>query len=321
MLTIQGLALNYGLEFDINDPLLQEIVIVEKEINLARSVIHNKQDYLPFLRIWPFGNNKRAKEFRERRDIYMNSLLQMLQKNIKDGKCVPCISGNILQKDKTGQQQVKHQELRSICLTMVSAGLDTIPASIVSCIGHLSNPYYGKRLQERAYYEIQNNYPKGDAWARCIDDEFIPYISSLIKETLRYSSAQPISLPRQTVKDIIYKDSIIPSGTILLMNSLAANFDPNHFINPFLFNPDRFKSSVPGKLEHMGFGAGSRMCAGEKLAEREMYVTIVRLILEFRIYPSANPTKRMNTNIVATFEKVDNMVVEPEPFLVRLEKR
>lgn len=295
--------------------------MVEKEINLARSVIHNKQDYLPLLRIWPFGKNKRARDFRQRRDTYMNSLLEMLKANIKDGKCVPCISGNILQKDIKCQQTVTEQELRSICLTMVSAGLDTIPATIVSCIGHLSNLHYGKTLQDRAYHEIQSTYPKGDAWTRCLDDEFIPYISSLIKETLRYSSAQPISLPRQTVKDIIYKDSIIPSGTILLMNSFAANFDPNHFKNPFLFNPERFKNFVPGKLEHMGFGAGSRMCAGEKLAEREMYVTIVRLILKFRVYSSANPAKRMNTNILATFEKVDNMVVEPEPFLVRLEKR
>lgn len=301
--------------------MLEEILAVEKEINLSRSTVHNKQDYLPFLRVWPFTQPSSTHQVRQRRDAYMNKLLEMLKANVAAKNAPSCITGNILQRDTNSASAITEQELRSICLTMVSAGLDTIPSTIISCVGHLSNPIYGQKIQERACEAIREAYPEGDAWTRCVGDEFIPYLLMLIKETMRYSTAQPISLPRQTVSDIIYNNALIPAGTVLLMNTLAANFDASHYQNPFAFEPERFRESKHGEIDHMGFGVGSRMCAGWKLAEREMYVVIVRLILKFRILPAANKADMMETNIYKTFASVNNMVVEPCPFFVRLEHR
>lgn len=322
MLTEQGLELSYGLEFDSNDPMLEEILIVEKEIIHARSVVHNREDYLPSMRIWPFTTkNTHSLPFRQRRDVYMNKLFNMLEKSIEAKSCPPCIIGNILQSDKPCARAITEQELRSICLTMVSAGLDTIPASVVACIGYLANSTFGQAIQAQAYQEIQSAYPQGDAWQRCTDDEYVPYITMLIKETLRYSSIQPIGLPRETVSNIIYNNAVIPPGTILLMNTLASNFDSTHFRDPFRFDPERFRYSNHGDIDHMGFGAGSRNCAGAKLAEREMYTMLVRLIVKFKILPAKNKADDMQTDVFRIFKSVDNMVVEPRPFLVRLELR
>lgn len=251
----------------------------------------------------------------------MDILFNKLKDNINAKKYNPCITGNILQGNIKQFSAITEQELRSICLTMVSAGLDAIPSTVVSCVGHLSQPAYGLEIQKRAFQEIIETYPKGDAWSRCVNDNYIPYILMLIKETLRYSSSQPLSLPRQTVKDINYKKTIIPSGTILFMNSLAANFDASHFDDPFKFNPERFRYCKAGAIEHMGFGAGSRMCAGAKLAERELYVILVRLITKFKISPPSNKADLMQTDIFENFKTVSSMVVEPKPFFVRLDLR
>jgi phenylacetate 2-hydroxylase len=92
-----SLTLNYGLRIGgtIDDELLNEVVIVEREIGNLRSTSHNWQDYVPLLRILPNSDNK-AKEMRDRRDKYLTYLLGELRKRIADGTDKPCITGNIL---------------------------------------------------------------------------------------------------------------------------------------------------------------------------------------------------------------------------------
>ncbi|KAL1862348.1 hypothetical protein Plec18167_000863 [Paecilomyces lecythidis] len=92
-----SLTLNYGIRIDgnIEDELLKEICLVEREVSNFRSTSNNWQDYIPLLRLWPSANTK-AKEFRERRDAYLTLLLDMLRDRIAKGTDKPCITGNIL---------------------------------------------------------------------------------------------------------------------------------------------------------------------------------------------------------------------------------
>lgn len=270
-------------------------------------------------------------ELRARRDQYMNHLLALLKNDIKNCKKSPCISGNILVNTTKSAGAITKSELRSICLTMVSAGLDTIPSNIVACIGHLGHPVYGKSIQVKAFNAIQKCYPDGDAWDRCITDtKYVPYMMILIKETLRFTTSQPISLPRETYGgSIIYNQTtMIPPGTMLLMNTLAGNFDSRRYKDPFQFNPERFcPESEEIKLQkytldHLGFGAGSRMCAGYKLATKELYVMLVRLILTFKILPPKDISLPiLEIDVTKRFSKVDNMVVDSNQFFVCLEPR
>jgi phenylacetate 2-hydroxylase len=274
--------------------------------------------------------NLGVEEFRARRDQYMNHLLALLKNDVKNCNG-SCISGNILLGNTKAAGVITESELRSICLTMVSAGLDTIPSNIVACIGHLGHPLYGEFIQAKAFDAIQECYPDGDAWDRCITDtKYVPYMMMLIKETLRFTTSQPISLPRETYgSSIIYNQTaVIPPGTMLLMNTLAGNFDSRRYKDPFQFNPERFgPESEDTKLhnytlDHFGFGAGSRMCAGYKLATRELYVMLVRLILTFKILPPKDSSLPiLETDVVKRFSKVDNMVVDLNQFFVCLEPR
>lgn len=107
-------------------------------------------------------------------------------------------------------------ELKSICLTMVSAGLDTVPGNLIMGIAYLSTPH-GQEIQERALAEINKVYPDGDAWERCLVEEKVPYITALVKEVLRFWTVIPICLPRVSVKDIPWKNATIPAGTTFFM--------------------------------------------------------------------------------------------------------
>lgn len=99
---------------------------------------------------------------------------------------------------------------------MVSAGLDTVPGNLVMTLAYLSSED-GQRIQRKAYEEIMKVYPDNDAWDKCLIEEKVPYVTALVKETLRFWTVIPICLPRKSVKDITWGSAVIPAGTTFFM--------------------------------------------------------------------------------------------------------
>ena len=83
-------------------------------------------------------------------------------------------------------------------------------------IAYLSSPH-GQEIQQRAYDEIMQVYPEGDAWERCLVEEKVPYITAFVKEVLRFWTVIPISLPRKSMKEIQWQGAKIPAGTTFYM--------------------------------------------------------------------------------------------------------
>lgn len=194
-----SLTLNYGvrIEGNVDDKLLAEITHVERKISDFRSTSNNWADYIPIMRLKPGGNTKPL-EYKKRRAAYMNELLNMLKKRIDEGTDKPCITGNVL---KDPEAKLNHAEVMSIGLSMVSAGLDTVPGNLIMCIAYLSSPH-GQEIQKRALDEINEMYPNNDSWEKCLHEDKCEYITALVKETLRFWSVIPICLPRVNTKPI-----------------------------------------------------------------------------------------------------------------------
>ncbi|EEH39395.2 phenylacetate 2-hydroxylase [Paracoccidioides lutzii Pb01] len=309
-----SLTLNYGIRIDgsIDNELLKEICHVERIVSNFRSTSNNWQDYVPLLRLWP-SRNAQAKEFRSRRDKYLSLLLDMLRERIKNGTDKPCITGNIL---KDPEAKLNEAEIRSICLTMVSAGLDTVPGNLIMGIAYLASDH-GQEIQTRAYNEIMRVYPDGDAWEKCLVEEKVPYITALVKEILRFYTVIPICLPRVSIKDIPYKDAIIPAGTTFFMNAYAADYDDTHFKNPHLFEPERYLNTGDGTgTPHYAYGAGSRMCAGSHLANRELYTAFIRLISAFRMVSAKNPEDHPILDALECNATKTSLTLDPKLFKV-----
>ncbi|KAL5120251.1 hypothetical protein ACEQ8H_001809 [Pleosporales sp. CAS-2024a] len=326
-----SLTLNYGYRIDGNKdaPLLKEIVEVERGVGNFRSTSHNWQDYVPLLRLFPSQSNEAIK-FRERRDVYMNRLLDTLQDKIANGTDKPCITGNII---KDPEAKLNPAELKSICLTMVSAGLDTIPGNLIMGIAYLATPR-GRAIQARAHAEILKVYPNHDAWHKCLDEEKIPYLTALYKEILRYWTVIPICLPRTSVHDITWQGAVIPAGTTFYMNAYAADYDEAHFQHAAKFDPDRYLVDVHREGQggggggtgtgtpHYAYGAGSRMCVGSHLANRELYTAFVRLISAFEFTEPSDPRDRpvldgcLEANSIPT-----SLTLEPKYFKVGFKPR
>lgn len=197
---------------------------------------------------------------------------------------------------------------------MVSAGLDTVPGNLIMGIAYLSSPH-GQEIQERAYHEISTVYLDGDAWTQCIKEEKVPYVTALVREVLRFFTVIPICLPRVSIKPITYNKAVIPSGTTFFMNAYAADYDSSHFKSPQTFSPERYLDSPEGSgTPHYAYGAGSRMCAGSHLANRELYVAFVRLIVAFKILPSKEVEDRSVLDCLGCNASPTSLTTDPKPF-------
>lgn len=216
------LTLCYGIRMDeVYDELLREILCVGSAISLLRSASENFQDYIPILRYLPNNKkNARSKELRERRDKYLNELLDKVRAMIQKGTEKPCISAAILKDEETRLTGV---EVSSICLSLVSGGFETIPGTLVSCIGSLCTSE-GIKYQDRAYDEIKKVYPDlKAAWADDFEKEDVPYLNAIVKEAGRYYTVSNMSLPRKTMSDVRWGEAVIPKNTMVLINAQAGN--------------------------------------------------------------------------------------------------
>ncbi|KAB5575309.1 cytochrome P450 [Coniochaeta sp. 2T2.1] len=295
-----SLTLTYGFRIsgDVNSELLKEITHVEREISNFRSTSNNWQDYVPLLRLFA-KQNRSAEVFRDRRDTYLTDLLNDLKTRIVNGTDRPCITGNIL---KDPEAKLNEAELKSICLTMVSAGLDTVPVNLVMGLAFLST-LQGQAVQAKALRAIEEAYPNGDAWEKCLTEEKVPYVTALVKETLRFWTVIPICLPRTSIKDIPYEGSVIPAGTTF-------------FMKPTQFIPERFLDDKEGGTPHYAYGAGSRMCAGSHLANRELYTAYIRLITAFVIVGAKNAADHPIVDPIECSINPTSLTTDPKPFKI-----
>ncbi|KAH8657783.1 cytochrome P450 [Xylariales sp. PMI_506] len=317
------LTLCYGIRMDaVYDDLLREILHVGSAISLLRSHSENLQDYIPIMRYFPNNEkNARSKELRDRRDAYLNELLDKVREMIKKGTDKPCISAAILKDEETKLTGV---EVSSICLSLVSGGFETIPGTLTSAIGSLSTPE-GQIWQDRAYEDIKRHYPDvRDAWTASIVEEKIPYINAIIKEAGRYYTVSSMSLPRKTVTEVNWNGAKIPAKTMILINAQAGNHDVDHFgSDAGKFDPERWLKSLDPPTEHestglghLSFGTGSRACSGQYIASRLLYAALVRILASYKIV--ASEAEPPNTDYVEYNQFKTALVAIPRQFKVKL---
>lgn len=318
-----SILITYGFKLDCygkDKELADTIIDCESKIIRFRSPVSNYTDYFPFLRyIMPFDITQTTRAIR---DDYMEQLYQ--RRDSTSSEKVNLIRDYY---EITNPKKIDYTEIQSISLTMLSAGLDNTPLNLDHLFGHLSNHIRGTYYQEMVIFQLLSLYKTPtEAYQRVAIETECAMAVALIKETLRYFTVLPIGLPRSTTNDIKYKNMIIPKGTTLVMNAYAANHDPKQFEHPNEFMPERWLDSClqlksEKIISHVSFGKGVRMCSGNILAFKEMYVLLCRLLLCFRIRAPRDPTTMMNGNPFKQNGNPRGTTFDPKPFKYQIQPR
>ncbi|KUJ22531.1 cytochrome P450 [Mollisia scopiformis] len=275
-----ALTLNWGIRMDSQeDALFEEITHVEEEVSKFRSTTGNLQDYVPLLRLNPFNfGSKKAREMRDRRDVYLKALNKGLEERMEKGTHSPCIQANVILDEEA---KLNDAELTSISLTMLSGGLDTITTLLQWSIAFLSQR---QDIQEKAWKEIARLYSAEQPLCDALDDQKCPYIVALVRECLRYFTVLRLALPRVSIKDVTYEGIVIAEGTVYFLNAWACNMDDEVWQDPEVFRPERWIEQPDAPM--FTYGLGYRMCAGSLLANRELYIVFIRMLNAFEIQKS-----------------------------------
>ncbi|KAG6837602.1 hypothetical protein H0H93_006123 [Arthromyces matolae] len=136
------------------------------------------------------------------------------------------------------------------------------------------------------------------------DRASLPYLECLVQETLRWNHTAPTGIPHRVMEDDIYRDMLIPKGSVVISNVRAMTLDESVYQDPRSFNPSRYLPAPVGRGEPFStshFGFGRRICPGRHLADDSLWIAIATSLATVKflkplddhgneITPDATPT-------------------------------
>ncbi|KAN0006888.1 hypothetical protein ACTFIU_005081 [Dictyostelium citrinum] len=211
--------------------------------------------------------------------------------------------------------EIKYESVLSSCANLLLAGTDssanTLSFLLVSLI---NNP----EIQEKVYNEIITNLTNDEI---SINDRFkCPYTCAVIKETHRLYSIAPLSEPHYCSNDVEIKGYKIAKGTQIIQNIYSSSRSEQFWDQPLSFIPERFINSDDHDSNNnknkniVSFGLGLRGCIGKSFAEYMIFLTVVRLIKNFKF---SNPSPNQPLKEIGEYGLVMNCV----NYNAKIEKR
>ncbi|CAG2176887.1 unnamed protein product, partial [Oppiella nova] len=167
--------------------------------------------------------------------------------------------------------QLTPDELTAQGIAFFIAGYDTTSAALTHAIYYLSQH---KLHQQKLYEELKT----------C--DEFtyeklghLKYLNAIISETLRLAPSLT-RVQREALQDYKLGNTgiTVPKGTSIEILPYALHRDPKYWPNPNDFIPDRFLEPTHHPYAYLPFGAGPRVCIGQRFALQEMRMCLAKLI-------------------------------------------
>ncbi|KAG1894747.1 cytochrome P450 [Suillus fuscotomentosus] len=267
-------------------------------------------DTYPILRFVP-GYLSQLKAWHKEEHALYEGQLDAVRRQMREGTARPSFARFILEHQK--QYQLEDKELGFIAGGMFAAGSDTTSSAItIMTMAAATHTDAQARVQEELDNVVgRTRLPTFD------DQEMLPQVTAFMLESLRW---RPVSLggfAHRATKDIIWKNYLIPAGTTVIGNHWAIANDPEVFPEPHTFNPQRWiddAGRVRGDLRFFTFGFGRRVCPGQHVANRSVFINTALILWAFRL--SENPAAKINTLAFS-----DTANIHAAPFEICLEKR
>jgi len=163
-----------------------------------------------------------------------------------------------------GEGRLRRDEILGTCFVLLTAGLDTVTASLTCFFAFLAqHPEHRRRIVD--------------------DPEVIP---GAVEELLRWETPVP-SVIRWAREDATLGGEVVEAGHHVMVNLGAANLDPAEFSDPLEVRFDRAVN------RHLAFGGGVHRCLGSHLARTELRIALRewhRRIPEYSLAPGYEVT-------------------------------
>jgi len=226
----------------------------------------------------------------------------------------PTVITELLQSDLPMEEKADRRLQDEIQL-VVGAGLSTTGWTLSVCTYYLlTNPEILTRLRNEldAYHTAKMRNPSSDdEWTGL---EKLPYLTAVIKESVRLSLSTTSRNVRLLSKPIQFGEWSIPAQTPISMSLPFLNHDEEIFPQSRSFVPERWLDSPKTKSGSSldkyfyGFGKGTRSCLGLNLAWCEMYLVIASVfyLFDFELYETDETDVKFTHDFFLPFPKLDS---------------
>ncbi|KAF4335762.1 oxidoreductase [Fusarium beomiforme] len=210
--------------------------------------------------------------------------------------------------------------------TLMEAGSDTTASTLLSFI--LAMALFPESLA-KCQAEVDSICGAGRS-PTFNDFESLTYLKAAMTETLRWRPVAAGGIPHALTQDDYYEGYYLPKGTILFANAWAIHRSSDYDA-PDQFYPERFLNNKFGTVKDAalnsedkrrpiyGFGAGRRVCPGQRLAENSLVPSSPQgqnRVWAFDMRPAAEDIDdSMETGYTGGF------LVAPKKFPVRITPR
>ncbi|XP_078335349.1 putative cytochrome P450 49a1 [Crassostrea virginica] len=249
----------------------------------VHSLLGQSFDCLPVYSLFP------TKFYRDFEKVYTTVRLATRESLAQISEAMTLKPGEPCLKDLTFTQQLmldsrmSRDLVESTVTDMFIAGAD-VTANVLSFIlFHLAkNPNVQKTLFEEINQRCKNNQMNESTFAN------MPYLKACIKESLRLVPPLRDGVRRQVEMDTVVAGYHIPKGTTLVFCNSVISSDENFFPDPLAYRPERWMRGSPLRrtihpFAVLPFGFGRRNCIGQRFAELQMHIFIVKLLQRYSV--------------------------------------
>ncbi|ELU36387.1 cytochrome P450 domain-containing protein [Rhizoctonia solani AG-1 IA] len=211
------------------------------------------------------------------------------------------------------------KSFKSLAASLYGAASDTTVSAVKSFF--LAMTLYPD-VQAKAQSEIAT-YLQTHSDKRFItmdDKPHLPYVSALVRETLRWHPVLTLVGHRSNGEDdenVVVGDKTyrIPARTAVIANVWKIMHNPEVYSNPEKFIPERFLGDSPPPFpESYAFGFGRRICPGIHVAQQSMCNILANFI-------TSKAKDENGAEIVPREDYTNDIITHPLPFVCDIKPR
>jgi cytochrome P450 len=180
---------------------------------------------------------------------------------------------------ETGERMDRRQ-LRDEVDTILMVGHETSSVTITWCLYLLTqHPDVCRQLVDEIDRELGGAEPDADCLPR------LPYLNSVVCESLRVLPSVPFILRQATADDRLGGHRVL-AGTTVCISPWVTHRHPDFWPDGGRFDPTRFDGLDPRSLHrcaYIPFGAGPRTCIGEFMAQLEVKILVIKILQRYSL--------------------------------------
>uniref|UniRef100_A0ACD5UMN2 Uncharacterized protein n=1 Tax=Avena sativa TaxID=4498 RepID=A0ACD5UMN2_AVESA len=277
----------------VDDPLFNKLKALNAERSiLSQSFDYNYGDFIPILRPFLRRYLNRCTNLKTKRmKLFEDHFVQDRKKALEQTGEIKCAMDHILEAERKGE--INHDNVLYIVENINVAAIETTLWSIEWGIAELVNhPDVQSKLRDEMTAVLGPNVAVTEP-----DLERLPYLQSVVKETLRLRMAIPLLVPHMNLSDAKLAGYDIPAESKILVNAWFLANDPKRWVRADEFRPERFLEEEKAVEAHgndfrfVPFGVGRRSCPGIILALPIIGITLGHLVQNFELLPPPGQDK------------------------------